>query len=232
MHITVLTLFPDMFVGPFSNSIIKHAQTKGLVSINFTNIRDFGIGNHQVVDDTAYGGGVGMVMRVDVIHKAIESVRKPNLEKEKERVVLMTADGSTYKQTTAKRYSALDHLILICGHYEGVDERVKAYIDEEVSIGDFVLTGGEIPAMAIIDSVVRLLPGVLPEGATESESYSLRDNQNNPLLEFPTYTRPHEYEGKKVPDVLISGNHAEINKWKQQQAEEKTKKHRPDLLDN
>ncbi len=224
MRITVLTLFPEMFEGPFNHSIIKNAREKGLVEINYVNIREFGEGKHKMVDDTEYGGGVGMVMKVDVLHKAIESVRG----NKKEKVILMSATGKTYNQGKAKSLSELDHLILICGHYEGVDERIKNYIDEEISIGDFVLTGGEIPAMLMIDSVTRLVAGVLPQEATEDESFSLTDNQI--LLEYPHYTKPRLYDGHFVPEILLSGNHPEIKKWRGKKAEEVTKEIRPDLL--
>jgi tRNA (guanine37-N1)-methyltransferase len=229
MKISVLTLFPQMFAGPTSESILKHAQEKGLVTYEFINIRDFGIGRHKIVDDTPYGGGLGMVMRVDVVHKTIEAARDKSLSKDEERVVLMTADGATYSQRVAERYSQLKHLILVCGHYEGLDERIKAFVDEEVSLGDFVLTGGEIPAMAIIDSVTRLIPRVLKEGVTESESFSLSDGSHK-LLEFPTYTRPEEYQGMNIPDVLLSGHHTNIEAWRKAEAMKKTEKRRPDLL--
>src|SRR5260221_1286508 len=169
MKITILTLFPEMFSGPFDYSIIKRAKEKKLVEIELLNIRDFGIGPHKMVDDTPYGGGVGMVLKVDVLHKAIEHAKAAFSQNKttKQLVVLTSASGKTFKQQTAKAFSGLDHLILICGHYEGVDERIMQYIDEEISIGDFVLTGGELPAMLIADSVVRLLEGGITQGATE-----------------------------------------------------------------
>lgn len=226
MKISILTLFPEMFAGPFDLSIMKRAQEKGLVEIEFINIRDFGIGKHQIIDDTPYGGGVGMVMKVDVVHKAIEHAKK-GFATEKQKVILMSASGDTYNQKRAQSYAELDHLIIICGHYEGVDARISNYIDEEISIGDFVLTGGELPAMLITDSVVRLLDGVITEGATEDESFSQKDQA---LLEYPHYTKPQEYEGYQVPDILLSGNHAKIKTWRDEQALQKTKKLRPDLL--
>lgn len=230
MKISVLTLFPQMFSGPTNESILKHAQEKGLVTYDFINIRDFGIGKHQIVDDTPYGGGLGMVMRVDVVHKAIQKVKSQKSKVEsREKVVLLTADGKPYSQTLANEYVQLDHLILVCGHYEGVDERIKTFVDEEVSLGDFVLTGGEIPAMAIIDSVTRLIPGVLKEGVTSNESFSLTDGTDT-LLEYPTYTRPEEYEGMRIPDVLLSGHHTNIEAWRKEEARKKTKMRRPDLL--
>jgi len=218
-----------MFSGPFSTSILKHAEEKQLVSIHFVNIRDFGLGVHQVVDDSSYGGGIGMVMRVDVLKEAIDSARDKTLPSEKEKVVLLTADGQIYTQRTAEGFASLSHLILICGHYEGVDERIREYVDEEISIGDFVLTGGEIPAMLITDSVTRLITGVLKEGVTSAESFSQKDNGNY-LLEYPHYTRPAVFEGKAVPEILLSGNHQEIAKWRLEKAKEKTKARRPDLM--
>ncbi|HYK08854.1 MAG TPA: tRNA (guanosine(37)-N1)-methyltransferase TrmD [Candidatus Eisenbacteria bacterium] len=256
MKTTILTLFPEMFDGPFRESILKHAQQKGLLEIEFVNIRDFGHGTHKVVDDTPYGGGVGMVMKVDVLDKAISSAREEGLTKKEERIVLLDARGETFNQTVAKEFSQLKHLILICGHYEGVDERVRDLVDETISIGDFILTGGEIPAMLIVDSVARLLPGVLKPDATTHESFSIQTKQGvtrdgethgrgslvgghgavkrqdpeKTLLEYPQYTTPREYNGKNVPDVLLSGNHKEIEKFRQESAKKITQKHRPDLL--
>jgi tRNA (guanine37-N1)-methyltransferase len=225
MKITILTLFPEMFQGPFDHSIIKRAKEKGLVEIEFINIRDFGLGKHQIIDDTPYGGGIGMVMRVDVVSKAISNVKcQTSNVKCKEKVILLTASGKPFKQAIAQEYSHLDHLILICGHYEGVDDRIKHYIDEEISIGDFVLTGGEIPAMLIADAVTRLLPGVITQGAVEDESFSEQ------LLEYPHYTKPQTYEEHTVPDILLSGNHPKIDEWRREKALEKTKQVRPDLL--
>lgn len=232
MKITILTLFPDMFQGPFDHSIIKRVKEKGLVEIEFVNIRDFGLGKHQLIDDTPYGGGVGMVMRVDVVREAIKKVTcnkqhvTGNVSRVTchEKIILMTASGKPFKQAIAKEYSQLDHLILICGHYEGIDDRIKHYIDEELSIGDFVLTGGEIPAMLVADAVTRLLPGAITEGAVEDESFS------EALLEYPHYTKPQEYDGHAVPEILLSGNHPKIDVWRREKALEKTKAVRPDLL--
>lgn len=232
MIISIVTLFPQMFLGPFSESIIKNATQKKLVEINFIDIRKFGIGKHQLVDDTAYGGGVGMVMRVDVVHAAIAAARKNEFTSDEEKVILMTADGNKYNQNNAKTYSSLKHLIIVCGHYEGIDERIRSYVDEEISIGDFVLTGGEIPAMLITDSVVRLVSGVLKDEATTNESFSLSSGKELGLLEYPIYTRPEEYNGEKVPDILLSGNHAKIDEWKKQEAIKKTLRKRPDILNN
>ena len=234
MKISILTLFPELFAGPFEHSIVKRAQEKGLVEIELINIRDFGIGSHKMVDDTPYGGGVGMVLKIDVLHKAIEHA-KQTFEKQfpekslKQWIILTSASGKTYKQATAKQYSQLDHLIIICGHYEGVDDRIMQYIDEEISIGDFVLTGGEIPAMLIADSVTRLLTGVITEGATEDESFA---QSNDHLLEYPHYTKPRSYDGQDVPEVLLSGDHKKIAEWRKEKSVEKTKRIRPDLLKN
>lgn len=233
MKITILTLFPEMFVGPFDHSIIKRAKEKNLIGIEIINIRDFGIGPHKMVDDTPYGGGVGMVLKVDVLQKAIEHAKTSfskqfNNETMKQLIILTSASGKSYKQETAKQYSQFDHLIIICGHYEGVDERVIKYIDEEISIGDFVLTGGELPAMVITDSVVRLIEGAITEGATENESFSLSDS----LLEYPHYTKPRSYDSVDVPEILLSGNHQKIAEWREKSSLEKTKRVRPELLKN
>lgn len=229
MKISILTLFPEMFVGPLSESIVKRAIEKNLVSIELVDIRPFGLGSHLMVDDTPYGGGTGMVLRVDVLHAAIEKARDLTLTPQDEKVILMTADGSTYNQKKALSFAKVKHLIIVCGHYEGVDERIREYIDEEISFGDFVLTGGEIPAMAITDSVVRLIPEVLKAGVTENESFSLEE-EGSKLLEYPVFTRPPEYLGQTVPGVLISGDHKKIEKWRIEQAVVKTKRKRPDLL--
>lgn len=225
-----------MFQGPFDHSIIKHAQQKGLVEIEFINIRDFGIGKHKMVDDTPYGGGIGMVMRVDILHEALNFAKSHDTSDTRgtRKTILLTASGKPYTQTTAQEYARLDHLIIICGHYEGIDDRIKHYIDAEVSVGDFVLTGGEIPAMAITDSVIRLLPGVLPEGATVDESFSIlhHDDTETKLLEYPHFTKPQEYDTHTVPEILLKGDHKKIAQWRLEQAIEKTKKIRPDLLKN
>lgn len=223
MKISIITLFPEMFIGPFDSSIIKRAREKKLVEIEFINLRDFGLGKHKLVDDTPYGGGVGMLLKVDVLESAIKSTLLKNIARNKQRVVLLGAHGKTFNQDKAGEYSKIEHLILICGHYEGVDERIKDYIDEEISIGDFILTGGEIPAMLITDSVSRLLQGVIREGASSTESFS-------PNLEYPQYTNPREFKGKKVPEVLLSGNHGKIAKWKEDESIKITKSLRPDLL--
>lgn len=228
MKITFITLFPEMFEGPFKESIIKHAQEKGHVSLQFTNIRDFGIGSHKVVDDTAYGGGIGMVLRADIVKQAIDAARESEYIG-KEAVLLMVADGTTYTQRIAEKLSAFEHLIIVCGHYEGIDERIRAYVDFELSIGDFVLTGGELPSMLIADSVIRLLPGVLKPGVTDNESFSHMQNDSY-TLEYPLYTKPIEFDGHKVPDILLSGDHKKIEDWRRAKSLEKTKQTRPDLI--
>lgn len=214
--ISILTLFPEMMRGPFEHSIIKRAIEKKLVEIEYINIRDFGIGRHKIVDDKPYGGGVGMVLRVDVIDKALSHISHQNPASHfphptSTRVVLLDARGTTFTQKKAEELSKLNHLILICGRYEGVDERVKEHlVDESISIGDYVLTGGEIPAMVIVDSVVRLIPGVLAKPqATALESFSKPG-----YLEHPQYTRPRSFKGWEIPKILLSGNHKKIEKWK------------------
>jgi tRNA (guanine37-N1)-methyltransferase len=250
MKITILTLFPDMINGFFEESIVKRAQDKKLVEIEVVNLRDFAKNSYGSVDDRPYGGGAGMVMRVDVLHDAL---KKLHVTGDKLHVVLTSAKGKQFNQKKAQEYSKLDHLVIIAAHYEGVDERVLEYVDEEVSLGDFVMTGGEIAAAAITDSVVRLLENVLKkEEATQEESFFtitvkyltvivgehevLTNLQHKgieevQLLEYPHYTRPEEYEGKKVPEVLLGGNHAEIQKWRIKKAFEETLKKRPDLLE-
>ncbi|OGH23675.1 MAG: tRNA (guanosine(37)-N1)-methyltransferase TrmD [Candidatus Levybacteria bacterium RIFCSPLOWO2_01_FULL_38_13] len=228
MTISILTLFPEMFEGPFDHSIIKNAVNKGLVKINYINIRDFGIGRHKTVDDKPYGGGKGMILRVDVLEKAIENTKKSFKEKGREKVILFDPAGKKYHQKTAYRLSSLEHLILVCGHYEGFDARIKEFIDEEISLGDFILTGGEIPAIAVVDSVVRLIKGVLHDNVTDEESFSRKEQGG--LLEYFQYTRPAEYKKLKVPQVLLSGNHEKIRKWKERNARRITILKRPDLL--
>ncbi len=219
MNVFVLTLFPQMFSGPFDFSIVKRAKESGLVSLHIINLRDFATDRYKTVDDHPYGGGVGMVMRVDVIDKALKSLKSQT------RTILLDPTGTPYTQAKAKELSRWENLILICGHYEGVDERVRQLADEEISIGDYILTGGEIPAMVIVDSVVRLIPGVLKNPvATESESFS------EGLLEYPQYTRPRTWRKKSVPTVLLSGDHKKIAEWRTKQARLRTKKRRPDLI--
>lgn len=222
MKISILTLFPEMFNGPFDYSIIKRARDKKIVDIELINLRNFGIGKHKIVDDKPYGGGSGMILKIDVLDKAIKFIKNKN-KTIKHKVILLSAQGKTFNQKIAKDYSKLDHVILISGHYEDYDARIKKFIDEEVSIGDFILTGGELPAMIIADCIVRLLPEVLKEGVTDNESFSK-------YLEFPQYTRPEVYKNLKVPEILKSGNHKEIKNWRLEKSIELTKKIRPDLI--
>ncbi len=224
MKIDIITLFPKMFSGPFDESIIKRAQEKGLVEIEIRNLRDWAVDKRGTVDDRPFGGGPGMVIKPQPVFDAVESLKSKS-KKQKAKIILLTPQGQPFNQQTAQHLSKSDHLILICGHYEGVDERVREHlVDEEISIGDYVLTGGELPAMVVTDAIVRLIPGVLekPE-AIKQESFS-------PLLEAPQYTRPENFKGWKVPEVLLSGNHQEIAKWRKEQALKRTKERRPDLL--
>ncbi len=229
MIISIVTLFPQMFDGPFHHSIVHRAQEKKLVDIRIVNLRDFGIGNHQTVDDTPYGGGTGMVLRVDVVHNAIEKI-KAQTPAIKPHTVLLDARGTPFTQKKAQQLSTLDHVILIAGHYEGFDERILNFIDEQISIGDYILTGGEIPCMAITDAIVRLIPSVIKDDATLFESFSLANDTQTSLLEYPHYTKPQTYNDHSVPQVLLNGNHGEIEKWRMEQAERVTQTHRPDLL--
>jgi tRNA (guanine37-N1)-methyltransferase len=226
MKLSIITLFPEIFEPVINHSILKRAAQKGLVEFNLVNHRDFGIGGHKVVDDKLYGGGQGMVLRVDVLAEAIE---KTKTGKEGEVVILLDPQGIVYHQELAEKLSQLSHIILVCGHYEGVDERVRDLVDYEISIGDFVLTGGEIPAMALLDSITRLIPGVLKqENATRQESHSMMSGKR--ILEGPQYTRPEDFRGQKVPSVFLSGNPLKIEEYKSKKAIEKTAKRRPDLL--
>lgn len=224
MEISILTLFPEMFTGPFSYSIIKRAIEKKIVKINYINIRDLGLGRHKVVDGKPYGGGAGMILKVDVLEKAIESTKNKNLKKREQKVILLDPCGKTFDQKKAKNLSKLKHLILICGHYEGVDARLDNFIDEKISIGDFISTGGEIPAMLITDAVTRLIKGAIKEKSSQIESFS-------PNLEYPQYTRPRTYKNYSVPKILLSGNHKKIEIWQKEQSVKQTKKYRPDLLE-
>ena len=228
MIISILSLFPEVFPPVLHTSIIGRARRRKLVELKYIQIRDFASDKHSTVDDKPYGGGVGMLMRIDVIAAAIQNVKcqmsrpkadQPLAEKIKEKIVLLDPAGKRFTQSKARTYAHLDHLILICGHYEGIDSRVSHFVDESISIGPYVLTGGEIPAMIITDAVIRLLPGVLAkEEATQEESFS----EGN-ILEAPQFSRPAEFQGYRVPDVLLSGNHAEIVKWKKEQARLRTK---------
>lgn len=220
MQFDVLTLFPEMFAS-MEQSIIGKAVEKNLININLVNIRDFSENKHKKVDDTPYGGGAGMVMMPDVVYRAYQSVKT-----EDAKVIYLSPQGKTLNQKKVEELSKEKHLILLCGHYEGIDQRViDKIVDEEISIGDYVLTGGELPAMVLIDSVSRYIEGVLKQDSIKEESFS------NGLLEYPQYTRPEIFEGEKVPEVLLSGHHENIEKWRKQKALEITKIKRPDLLE-
>ncbi len=221
MKFDVLTLFPEMF-EPLRQSIIGKATEKKLIDLNFINIRDFSKDKHKKVDDTPYGGGAGMVMRPDVVYEAYQSVKE-----DKAKVIYMSPQGKTLNQQMIEDLSKESHLIILCGHYEGIDQRVlDEMVEEEISIGDYVLTGGEIPAMVLIDSVSRYVEGVLKRDSIQEESFS------NGLLEYPQYTRPEIFNGKAVPEILLSGHHQNIEKWRKERSLEITKKKRPDLLEN
>jgi len=223
LRIDILTLFPEMFPGPFGASIIKRAVDGGLVSLNIYNIRDYTHDKHHTVDDYAYGGGAGMILKPEPVFEAVESVK----EEDTCPVVLLTPQGRPFSQPVAQELSAHSRLILICGRYEGVDERVREHlVSDEISIGDYVLSGGELAAMVVVEAVVRLLPGVL--GSEESLA---EDSHTGGLLEYPQYTRPPVFRGWSVPEVLLSGNHAQIAKWRREQAIRRTKERRPELLD-
>lgn len=227
MKISILTLFPEMFKGPFDHSILKHAKELNLINLEFINIRNFGLGKHKIIDDKPYGGGIGMIMRVDVLKKALDHAKcNPQVARNcKEKIILLDPQGKLFNQKTARQLSKFDHLILICGHYEGFDQRLREFVDEEISIGDYILTGGELPAMVVVDTVARLVKGVLKKKeAIELESFS----QEN-LLEYPQYTRPEVFENLRVPSILLSGNHSKISKWRVRQAFKQTLRRRPDL---
>ncbi len=221
MRFDVLTLFPDMFLSPFKERILGKAVEKGLIELRTINIRDFALDKHRVVDDTPYGGGQGMVLKVEPIARAIEWLKA---EDPSAWTIYLTPQGLRFDQEEARRLSTKPHLILLCGRYEGVDERVRSlYVDQEVSIGDYVLTGGELAAMIIIDAVSRLLPGVLGSDRSSEE-----DSFANGLLEYPQYTRPVDFRGHLVPDVLLSGNHGAISQWRRQEALKRTWLRRPE----
>jgi tRNA (guanine37-N1)-methyltransferase len=224
MRFDILTLFPGMFSSPFEESILGRAIEKGLIQIGITNIRDFALDKHQVVDDAPYGGGQGMVMKVEPIARAIEQVKSGDASA---RVIYLTPQGRPFDQERARELASYPRLILLCGRYEGVDERVReCFADEEISIGDYVLTGGELAAMVVIDAISRLLPGVLG-----SDRSAVEDSFFNSLLEYPQYTRPFDFEGSLVPEVLISGNHQSIAQWRRKEALRRTWLQRPDLLE-
>jgi len=239
--IDILTLFPGMFGGILGESMIRIAQKKKLVKIKVHDLRDWTSDSHRTADDKPFGGGPGMVMKVEPVYKALGSIvgsrelrvgsrvrdkeTKRQRDKSGGKIILLTPQGKKFDQAAAKRLAKEKHLVLICGHYEGVDERIRSLVDEEISIGDYVLTGGELPAMVLTDAVARLIPGVLGhKESTKTESFE------NDLLEYPQYTRPAEFEGMKVPQVLLSGDHKRIKEWRREEALERTKEKRPDLI--
>ena len=221
MKIDVLTLFPEMFQGPFDQSIVKKAQDREIMEIKIHDLRKWTEDKHRTVDNHPFGGGVGMVLMIKPIYEALKELKTKT-----SKVILLSPQGKVFNQKVAKNLSNEKHLIFVCGHYEGFDERIRKHlIDEEISIGDYVLTGGELPAMVIIDSITRLIPGVLKNNqATEIESFTKQ------LLEYPQYTRPADFKGWKVPEVLLSGDHKKIAQWQKEKEIEVTKKKRPDLL--
>jgi tRNA (guanine37-N1)-methyltransferase len=219
LEIDVLTLFPAMVAEPLAQSIPGRIQEHGLATVRVHDLREFGLGRHRAVDDTPYGGGAGMVMRVEPIVAAIESVRRPSST-----VILLDPGGEVFRHDRATDLAAREHLVFVCARYEGVDERIRAFVDLELSIGDYVLTGGELPALVVIDAVIRLLPGAIDDASTDEESFSAG------LLEYPQYTRPPSFRGMDVPSILTSGDHGAVARWRQEQALERTRARRPDLL--
>jgi len=251
MRFDLITIFPEFFAGPLDHGILRRARETGLVEVNVEDLRAFTKDRHRTVDDRPFGGGEGMVLKPEPLFEAVESLlghgvgdaSKPGDADPKTAIVLMSAAGKLLRQETARRYAKMERIILICGRYEGVDERVAEHLaTEEISVGDFVLSGGELPAMMIVDAVTRLLPGALGnEASSQNESFSAADDlgsctrrqspvTSHALLDFPHYTRPAEYRGWGVPEVLMGGNHAEVAKWRRAAALEKTRRNRPDLL--
>ncbi len=223
MRFDILTLFPEFFTSPLEQSLLGKAIAKGVLTVSTRNPRDFTTDKHRTTDDSPYGGGHGMVMKVEPVVAAIEALRA---EGPAGRVILTTPQGVPLTQSLARELSGEERLIIVCGRYEGVDERIRAFVDTEISLGDFVLTGGEVAALALVDSVGRLVPGVLGEpGSAEHDSFS------DGLLEYPQYTRPEDFRGLKVPEVLLSGNHAEIERWRRTESLERTAERRPDLIE-
>lgn len=220
MKMTVLSLFPGIFEGFLNESIIKRARERGLVDIEIVNFRDYTPLKNGQVDDSIYGGGPGMLLRCEPIFECLDVIKT-----EDAKVVMLTPEGRKFDQACARELKDCKHLILLCGHYEGFDERIKTLVDEQISIGDFILTGGEIPAMAIIDAVTRLIPGAIRSESLDTETFE------GGLLDYPSYTKPAEYRGMKVPDVLLSGDHAKIEAWREEQRLEKTREMRPDLME-
>lgn len=226
MNIDILTLFPEMFSGPFDASMIKRAREKGIININLINIRDFSQNKHHTVDDTPFGGGAGMVMAPEPVFTCLDHLRELR-GGDLGRVVMMCPQGETFTQSLAKELAVSENLVFLCGHYEGIDERVRErLVTDEVSIGDYVLTGGELPAMVVVDAVARMIPGVLGEAASAED-----DSFYHGLLEYPHYTKPREYRGMAVPEVLLSGHHENIRKWRRRQSILRTLERRPELLE-
>ena len=225
MLIDIITLFPEMFAGVFGESIIKRAVEKNILEIRFTQLRDFAFDKHRQVDDSPFGGGAGMVLKPEPVYRAVRDVLSKSDEKLSRKIIITDPGGEVFTQAKAKELSALEQIIFVCGHYEGFDARIYDLADELISIGDYVLTGGELPAMVIVDAVARMLPNVL--GSSES---AVTDSFFDGILSYPQYTRPRDFEGKVVPEILLSGNHAEIKKWRREQALQLTKSRRPDLL--
>lgn len=225
MHFDIITCQPDLLSGPFSHSIMKRSQDKGLVSLELHDIRDYGLGKHRQIDDYQYGGGAGMVMMIEPLSNCIDQLQK---EREYDEIIFLTPDGETLNQSMVNRLSLKDNIMMICGHYKGIDERIREeYVTMEVSIGDYVLSGGELPAAVLVDSISRVIPGVLNDGSS-----ALTDSHQDGLLSPPVYTRPAEYRGWKVPDILLSGNDGAIEAWRRDQALERTKRRRPDLFND
>ena len=225
MLIDIITLFPEMFAGVFGESIIKRAVEKNILTIRFTQLRDFAFDKHRQVDDSPFGGGAGMVLKPEPVYRAVRDVLGKSDENLSRKVIITDPGGEVFTQAKAKELAALDQIIFICGHYEGFDARIYDLADELISIGDYVLTGGELPAMVIVDAVARMLPNVL--GSAES---ALTDSFFDGMLGYPQYTRPRDFEGKVVPEVLLSGHHAQIKKWREAQALNLTRTRRPDLI--
>jgi tRNA (guanine37-N1)-methyltransferase len=220
LEIDVVCLFPEMLEGPLSASIPARIQAQGLATIRIHDLRQWGIGKHRSVDDAPYGGGAGMVLRPEPVAAAIDAVRRPDST-----VILLDAGGEVFRQSTAGELAGRTHLVLLCPRYEGIDDRIRALVDLELSIGDYVLTGGELAALVVIDAVTRLLPGAIDDASTAEESFA------DGLLEYPQFTRPAEFRGQGVPEILVSGNHAAVREWRRAAALERTRARRPDLLE-
>jgi tRNA (guanine37-N1)-methyltransferase len=224
--IDIITAFPGLFDSSFSESMVRRGIEKGLLTIRINDLRDYSDDKHRRVDDSPYGGGPGMIMKPEPFFKAVKAVQN-GMDSANSRVILMSPQGSLLTQDKLRELSDFEHLVVLCGHYEGVDDRVRSFLaQEEISIGDYVLTGGEIPAMVLVDAVVRLIPGVISEPSLNEESFS------NGLLEYPQFTRPQEYEGMVVPEVLLSGNHEKIKQWRYEESKKRTLENRPELIHN